>query len=138
MEIAKKIKTARIKVELTQEHVADELQVSRQTISNWENAKTYPDIISIISIIKLSDLYQISLDELLKGDDKMIEHLNESTNIVSSNKKLICVAIINIILFFGLVIFNTIISNNKYLLASVLVIAMCSIAALFYQVIKKF
>ena len=123
MEIAKKIKTARIKVELTQEHVADELQVSRQTISNWENAKTYPDI---ISIIKLSDLYQISLDELLKGDDKMIEHLNESTNIVSSNKKLICVAIINII------------SNNKYLLASVLVIAMCSIAALFYQVIKKF
>lgn len=132
MEIAKKIKTARIKVELTQEHVADELQVSRQTISNWENAKTYPDI------IKLSDLYQISLDELLKGDDKMIEHLNESTNIVSSNKKLICVAIINIILFFGLVIFNTIISNNKYLLASVLVIAMCSIAALFYQVIKKF
>ena len=124
MEIAKKIKTARIKVELTQEHVADELQVSRQTISNWENAKTYPDIISI--------------DELLKGDDKMIEHLNESTNIVSSNKKLICVAIINIILFFGLVIFNTIISNNKYLLASVLVIAMCSIAALFYQVIKKF
>ena len=48
MEIAKKIKTARIKVELTQEHVADELQVSRQTISNWENAKTYPDIISII------------------------------------------------------------------------------------------
>ena len=135
MEIAKKIKTARIKVELTQEHVADELQVSRQTISNWENAKTYPDI---ISIIKLSDLYQISFDELLKGDDKMIEHLNESTNIVSSNKKLICVAIINIILFFGLVIFNTIISNNKYLLASVLVIAMCSIAALFYQVIKKF
>lgn len=135
MEIAKKIKTARIKVELTQEHVADELQVSRQTISNWENAKTYPDI---ISIIKLSDLYQISLDELLKGDDKMIEHLNESTNIVSSNKKLICAAIINIILFFGLVIFNTIISNNKYLLASVLVIAMCSIAALFYQVIKKF
>ena len=135
MEIAKKIKTARIKVELTQEHVADELQVSRQTISNWENAKTYPDI---ISIIKLSDLYQISLDELLKGDDKMIEHLNERTNIVSSNKKLICVAIINIILFFGLVIFNTIISNNKYLLASVLVIAMCSIAALFYQVIKKF
>ena len=120
---------------LSQEEMGNELKVSRQTISNWENAKTYPDI---ISIIKLSDLYQISLDELLKGDDKMIEHLNESTNIVSSNKKLICVAIINIILFFGLVIFNTIISNNKYLLASVLVIAMCSIAALFYQVIKKF
>lgn len=135
MEIAKKIKEARINANLTQERVADELQVSRQTISNWENAKTYPDI---ISIIKLSDLYQISLDELLKGDDKMIEHLDESTNVVSSNKKLICVAVINIILFFGLLIFNTVISNNKYLLAGVLIVSMCCIASLFYQVIKKF
>ena len=135
MDVRKQIKKFRQDLKLSQEELASKIFVTRQTISNWENAKTYPDI---ISIIKLSDLYQISLDELLKGDDKMIEHLNESTNIVSSNKKLICVAIINIILFFGLVIFNTIISNNKYLLASVLVIAMCSIAALFYQVIKKF
>ena len=135
MNLSKQIKRLREEAGFSQEELSEKIYVSRQTISNWENAKTYPDI---ISIIKLSDLYQISLDELLKGDDKMIEHLNESTNIVSSNKKLICVAIINIILFFGLVIFNTIISNNKYLLASVLVIAMCSIAALFYQVIKKF
>ena len=106
MDVGKQIKKFRQDLKLSQEELASKIFVTRQTISNWENAKTYPDI---ISIIKLSDLYQISLDELLKGDDKMIEHLNESTNIVSSNKKLICVAIINIILFFGLVIFNTII-----------------------------
>ena len=62
------------------------IQVSRQTISNWENEKSYPDI---ISVIELSNLYSISLDVLLKGDEKMIEHLEESTNVVKSNKKMI-------------------------------------------------
>ena len=85
MEIGQQIKKYRDQLHLSQEQLADKIYVTRQTISNWENAKTYPDI---ISIIKLSDLYQISLDELLKGDDKMIEHLNESTNIVSSNKNI--------------------------------------------------
>lgn len=53
MEIGKKLKDARIKAELTQENVAEKISVSRQTISNWENEKFYPDI---ISVIKLSDL----------------------------------------------------------------------------------
>nr|WP_295975044.1 helix-turn-helix transcriptional regulator [uncultured Bacillus sp.] len=53
MEIGKKLKTARVKSGLTQEKVSEEIQVSRQTISNWENEKSYPDI---VSVIKLSDL----------------------------------------------------------------------------------
>ena len=61
MDIGIKIKNARIKANLTQEQVAEALSVSRQTISNWENEKTYPDI---ISVIKMSDLYDISLDHL--------------------------------------------------------------------------
>ena len=59
MEIGKKLKSARLKAELTQESVADKIQVSRQTISNWENARSYPDI---VSIVHLSNLYNISLD----------------------------------------------------------------------------
>ena len=54
MEIGKKLKDARIKSGMTQEAVAEEIQVSRQTISNWENEKSYPDI---VSVIHLSDLY---------------------------------------------------------------------------------
>lgn len=46
----------------------------RQTISNWENEKSFPDI---VNVIKLSDLYNISLDQLLKGDEAMIEHLEK-------------------------------------------------------------
>lgn len=45
--------------------VAEELNVSRQTISNLENEKSYPDI---FSVIELSSLYSISLDDLLKGE----------------------------------------------------------------------
>ena len=76
MEIGKKLKEARLNRNLTQEVIAEKLNVSRQTISNWENEKSYPDI---ISVIELSNLYSISLDDLLKGDDAMMEHLQEST-----------------------------------------------------------
>ena len=68
MEIGKKLKEARLNRDLTQEVIAEKLNVSRQTISNWENEKSYPDI---ISVIELSNLYSISLDDLLKGDDAM-------------------------------------------------------------------
>ena len=58
MEIGKKLKDARMKSGFTQEMVAEKINVSRQTISNWENEKSYPDI---ISVIELSSLYSISL-----------------------------------------------------------------------------
>ena len=85
MEIGTKLKNARAKSGLTQEKVAEEIGVSRQSMSNWENGRSYPDI---ISVIKLSDLYSVSLDELLKEDKKMIDHLDESTNTVKSRRRL--------------------------------------------------
>lgn len=86
MEINKKIKEARLNAGLTQEHVADKIMVSRQTISNWENGKSLPDIVSILG---MSDLYQISLDELLKGDQKMREKVVKDSNMFKSSKRLI-------------------------------------------------
>ena len=53
MEIGTLIKAARKNSGLTQEQAAEALDVSRQTLSNWENGKTYPDIISVIT---MSDL----------------------------------------------------------------------------------
>lgn len=88
MEIGIKLKNARIKSKLTQEQVSEALGVSRQTISNWENERTYPDI---VSVVKLSYLYDISLDHLLKEENSMSDYLSfleESTNIVKSNNKL--------------------------------------------------
>ena len=86
-DIGCKIKAARIEKKLTQEQVAELLGVSRQTISNWENEKSYPDI---ISVIKMSECYDVSLDYLLKGEQKMksyYDYLEESTNTVRSKNK---------------------------------------------------
>lgn len=89
MEIGSKIKESRMKIEMTQEQVAETLGVSRQTISNWETGKSYPDI---VSVIKMSDLYEVSLDYLLKGKEaetmtKYITYLEESTNTVKSKQR---------------------------------------------------
>lgn len=94
MDIGIKIKNARMKAKLTQEQVADALGVSRQTISNWETERTYPDI---ISVVKMSDLYGISLDHLLKEEQPMsnyLDYLEESTNTVKSKNKLSMVILI--------------------------------------------
>ncbi len=98
MNIGPKLKQARANVHLTQEQVAEALGVSRQTISNWENEKTYPDI---VSVVKLSDLYRVSLDHLLKEEQNMsdsgyLTYLEESTDTVRSNDRkgktvLVCV-----------------------------------------------
>lgn len=135
MEIGAKLKEARTKEGLTQEEVAEAIQVSRQTISNWENEKSYPDI---VSVIKLSDLYNISLDKLLKGDEKMIEHLEESTNIVSSNRKLIAAIAANIFLLLLFILFNGFIIQNNYLILISSTLGILGTCILFYEIIKKF
>ena len=102
MEIGRKLKEARQMRGLTQENVAEKLNVSRQTISNWETEKFYPDM---LYVLQLSDLYQVSLDELLKGDERMIQHLEDSTNVVKSNQKILLAFICNICLLFLFFIF---------------------------------
>lgn len=134
MEIGKKLKNVRIEAGLTQEKAAEKIDVSRQTISNWENEKSYPDIISVIA---LSDLYSVSLDELLKGDQKMAEHLEESTNVVKSNKKLTGAILLNIILMILLIALNMLLPEGTYYLVIVFCVVIMSSSALLYQIIKR-
>ena len=134
MEIGKKLKNARIEAGLTQEKAAEIIDVSRQTISNWENEKSYPDIISVIA---LSDLYSVSLDELLKGDQKMAEHLEESTNVVKSNKKLTGAILLNIILMILLIALNMLLPEGTYYLVIVFCVVIMSSSVLLYQIIKR-
>lgn len=64
MTIGSRIQKARIAAGLTQEQAAEQLNVSRQTISNWENDKTLPDVAFAKDIGRV---YGISLDELISG-----------------------------------------------------------------------
>ena len=70
MELGNKIKYYRGEKELSQEELAERVYVSRQTISNWENNKSYPDI---NSIVLLSEVFEISIDNLIKGDVELMK-----------------------------------------------------------------
>ena len=65
MELNAQIKRYRTELGLSQEELAEKVYVTRQTISNWENGKSYPDI---HSLLLLSSLFNVSLDQLIKGD----------------------------------------------------------------------
>ena len=136
-DIGSKIKAARLKKKMTQEQVAELLGVSRQTISNWENEKSYPDI---ISVIKMSDYYEASLDYLLKGEQKMktyYDYLEESTNVVKSNKKLTGAILLNIILMILLIALNMLLPEGTYYLVIVFCVVIMSSSVLLYQIIKR-
>lgn len=88
VDIGGKIKKSRTDAKITQEQAAQALGISRQTISNWENERSYPDI---VSVLKMSDLYSVSLDYLLKGEGPMkdyLDYIEESTNTVKSKTRL--------------------------------------------------
>jgi len=65
MELGKQIRKYRTEAKLSQDDLADQIFVTRQTISNWENDRNYPDI---RSLVLLSNVFGISLDILVKGD----------------------------------------------------------------------
>lgn len=74
MDISNQIKTRREAMGLSQEQLAEKLYVSRQTISNWERDKTYPDV---QSLLMLSILFDTSIDTLVKGDVTVMEEAVE-------------------------------------------------------------
>ena len=75
MELNEQIKKYRTEMNLSQEELAEKIYVTRQSVSNWENGKTYPDI---HSLLLLGSLFGISLDQLVKGDiDIMKEEIKK-------------------------------------------------------------
>ncbi|MBZ5965583.1 helix-turn-helix transcriptional regulator [Leuconostoc gelidum subsp. gasicomitatum] len=68
MNFGQKLQTARINMHLTQQKVADDFFITRQTISSWENDNSYPDV---MTLIKLSDYFGFSIDEILREDKQM-------------------------------------------------------------------
>ena len=65
MELGARIKEHRTRCGISQEDLARRVYVARQTVSNWETDKTYPDV---QSLLLLSNLFGVSVDDLIKGD----------------------------------------------------------------------
>lgn len=83
MEVSTQIKKYRSAMELSQEELAEKIYVTRQTISNWENGKTYPDI---HSLLLLSSLFNVSLDQLIKGDIEIMKKEINKDEVTRFNK----------------------------------------------------
>lgn len=73
MNVGQTILNIRKEHHYTQEDFAELFHVTRQTVSNWENEKSYPDLQTLVDI---SDRFDISLDKILKEDKNMVENLN--------------------------------------------------------------
>ena len=83
MELNEQIKKYRTEMNLSQEELAEKIYVTRQSISNWENGKTYPDI---HSLLLLSSLFGISLDQLVKGDIEIMKAEIKKEEIAKMNR----------------------------------------------------
>jgi len=94
LEIGKTIKQHRAELGWSQEVLAEKAYVSRQTVSNWETEKSYPDVHSLLI---LSDLFGVSLDELIKGDVAVMKEQVKSKD-VRTFKKLQLIGVLGILL----------------------------------------
>jgi transcriptional regulator with XRE-family HTH domain len=80
MNISKTIREQRNRLKLSQEDLGERIYVTRQTISSWENDKSYPDI---NSLILLSQVFDMTIDNLIKGDLEMMKQKIETNDITS-------------------------------------------------------
>ncbi|WP_429976178.1 helix-turn-helix domain-containing protein [Enterococcus sp. DIV0086] len=80
------LKDRRAELGITQQDMAEKLFVTRQTISNWENGKNFPDIPTLISI---SENYSLSLDYMLKGDSAYMKKVEKDYKIIKKKELLV-------------------------------------------------
>ena len=86
MLLGEKLKETRQNKGLSQSTVAEHLNISRQSISKWENNSSYPDL---DNLVRLSKYYEISIDDLLNENQELKEKIAENElHIKESQKKL--------------------------------------------------
>lgn len=83
MELGEQIKKYRKESGMSQDILAEKIYVTRQTVSNWETSKSYPDV---NSLLRLSEVFGISVDTLLKGDAQVIRNIVKESDISEFNK----------------------------------------------------
>lgn len=109
MDLNERLKKKREERNYTQKELAELLNVSRQTISSWEVGRTYPDL---DIIVKLSDLYKIPLDLLLKEDSKLVETISEKAR-KSERRKILNYVLLGILSIFIGVAISGIVRESK-------------------------
>ncbi|MCQ4637621.1 helix-turn-helix domain-containing protein [Anaerovorax odorimutans] len=91
MNIGSKIRDIRNEHNMNQQQFADIFHVTRQTVSNWENNKNYPDL---AVLTKMSDTFEVPLDILLKEDTLYIQKVDAAGRKASGRKKIILILLL--------------------------------------------
>nr|SFZ89151.1 Transcriptional regulator, XRE family [Loigolactobacillus rennini] len=78
------LKSHRRRHGISQLQLADKLHISRQSISSWENDRAYP---SLDNLIALSELYRISIDDLLKDNEELRDKIFRNQNRIKQYQK---------------------------------------------------
>ncbi|WP_125142012.1 helix-turn-helix domain-containing protein [Clostridium transplantifaecale] len=91
MNIGKSILNIRKSHGMTQEQFGGIFHVTRQTVSNWENEKSYPDL---QTLIKISEKFMIPLDTLIKEDENMVQSIDKERHLARRARRVIfCLAV---------------------------------------------
>ncbi|TDM02215.1 helix-turn-helix domain-containing protein [Macrococcus carouselicus] len=110
MEINKAIKENRMTKKLTQKELGELLSVSDKTISSWETGRTYPDI---SMTIKLAEIFDLSLDTFLKGDDEMVKKIDKDLRFKNIYKYLLIMSGLSVV---GLFILFSVYQNKNQMI----------------------
>lgn len=94
MELGSHIKEHRKELGLSQDDLAERIYVSRQTISNWECGRTYPDV---QSLLLLSNVFGVTVDSLIKGDVETMAQVMDAA--VKKYNNLSTVAVVSAAIF---------------------------------------
>lgn len=120
MDLGTKIKVQREKKNWSQQELADQIHISRQSISKWEQNKAIP---SITNIVMMSNLFNISLDELMKDDEILVKKMDAQMKIARSLRNIMISVLIAFVLFIIIASFHVNIYNiREYFTDAALVI----------------
>ncbi|MGO3469226.1 MAG: helix-turn-helix domain-containing protein [Weissella hellenica] len=108
MDLGTKIKVQREKKNWSQQELADQIHISRQSISKWEQNKAIP---SITNIVMMSNLFNISLDELMKDDEILVNKMDAQMKIARSLRNIMISVLIAFVLFIIIASFHVNISR---------------------------
>ena len=124
MNVGEKILQLRKKMGLSQEELAEKLNVTRQTISKWETNQSSPDF---EKIVPLCDLFEITTDELLRGKSENIKNLDDS----KIRRKTACKVSISVFIYFLAIIWVISMSTMPWISEEITVsvfLLLCAIA----------
>lgn len=119
MVFGEKLKEEREKRGWSQTELAEKIYVSRQSVSKWETGKNYP---SIEVIIELSDLFEVTIDELLRSDEELTEKVIQDSKQLAHPKwkaffdSLFLLGVLLILAKLAMLAFNSLVGMDLWLM----------------------